>query len=147
MNDQAANTGQTVRELAELIREGRLTSESLCEHYLGVIEETDSVIGAWTFIDREDVLNQARHADDLRRRGAPVGALHGIPVGLKDIFDTAGQPCERGSEVYKGRVPDSDCAVVERLREAGAVILGKTVTTEMAWMNESRTVNPHNHEH
>jgi len=79
--------------------------------------------------------------------GAPIGPLHGVPVGIKDIFDTADMPTEYGSAIYAGRTPSRDATVVARLRAAGAVIMGKTVTTEFAYFSPGKTRNPHNPEH
>src|SRR5262249_51837452 len=84
---------------------------------------------------------------ELRLSGKPIGLLHGVPVAVKDIFDTADMPTERGSPLYSGRTPSRDSAVVARLRASGAIILGKTVTTEFAFLTPSKTRNPHNPEH
>ena len=90
---------------------------------------------------------QARAADERRLSGQPIGALHGVPVAIKDIFDTADMPTEYGSPIYAGRTPSRDATVVSRLRAAGAVIMGKTVTTEFAYFFPGKTRNPHNPEH
>ncbi|MFT5113739.1 MAG: Asp-tRNA(Asn)/Glu-tRNA(Gln) amidotransferase A subunit family amidase [Parasphingorhabdus sp.] len=135
----------TVRQYVEWVKEGRVTSEQMVQGCLSRIDETDADIGAWETIDREQALDQARKMDDWRRRGRSIGALHGIPIGIKDIFDTADLPTQRGSSIYAGRQPDADCAVVEKLREAGAIILGKTVTTEFAWLHPANTRNPLDH--
>ena len=132
------------REYVQLIKQGVLTSESLVRHCLDVIKQTDEKIGAWAHVDREHALDQARTVDEIRRRGQPTGVLHGIPVGIKDIIDTADFPTEMGSVVFAGRQPESDAAIVEKLKDAGAVILGKTVCTEFAYMHASATRNPHN---
>lgn len=132
------------REYVQLIKQGVLTSESLVRHCLDVIKQTDEKIGAWAHVDREHALDQARTVDEIRRRGQPTGVLHGIPVGIKDIIDTVDFPTEMGSVVFAGRQPESDAAIVEKLKEAGAVILGKTVCTEFAYMHASATRNPHN---
>ena len=81
--------------------------------------------------------------DELRRTGRPLGPLHGVPVGIKDIIDTADMPTEDGTVLHAGRRPRADAAVVQRLRAAGAVILGKTVTTELAVYAPGKTRNPH----
>ncbi len=125
------------------IRAGRLSSEALVAACLERVAATDGGIGAWTHVDADGSIVQAREADRIRKAGRATGALHGVPVGVKDIVDVAGLPCERGTPVHAGRVPDKDAAVVDRLREAGAVILGKTVTTELAFVAESGTRNPH----
>ena len=88
-----------------------------------------------------------RLADDRRKQGKATGPLHGVPVGIKDIFDTGDMPTEFGSKLWAGRTPRRDAAAVARLRAAGAVILGKTVTTEYAYFNPGKTRNPHNPDH
>ncbi len=147
MNQVAGNHNQTVEEQVRLIREGSLTSEKWVKSCLDRISATDSQIGAWTHLDSGLALEQAKEMDRIRRAGKPTGPLHGVPVGIKDIFDTDDQPTERGSAIYAGRQPDANCAVVEKLKEAGAVILGKTVTTELAWKHPADTRNPHNPAH
>ena len=104
-------------------------------------------IGAWAHLDRELALEQARAADAFRSRGLPTGALHGLPVGIKDIIDVSGFPTEDGTVLHKGRTPTTDATLVSLLKEAGAIILGKTVTTELAVYSPGKTRNPHNIEH
>ena len=104
-------------------------------------------IQAWTFLDRERALEQARAADETRKQGKGVGPLHGLPVGVKDIIDTADMPTESGCAALKGRRPRKDAACVTALRRAGAVIIGKTVTTELAAYTPAGTRNPRNLEH
>ncbi len=144
MNASDFSQAKPAREYVQLIKQGVLTSESLVRHCLDVIKQTDEKIGAWAHVDREHALDQARTLDEIRRRGQPTGVLHGVPVGIKDIFDTVDFPTEMGSVVFAGRQPESDAAIVEKLKEAGAVILGKTVCTEFAYMHASTTRNPHN---
>lgn len=137
----------TATEAAEKIRQGLLSSVDLVKACLARIDQTDPQIRAWAHLNPDAALARAEELDAIRRNGRPVGPLHGVPVGLKDIIDTADFPTERGSAVFAGRQPDADAALVERLHEAGAVILGKTVTTEFAFMHPSETRNPHNPEH
>jgi len=132
---------------AKSIREGLLTSEELVSACLERIRASEPTVQAWTFLDEEHALAQARAADESRRSGEPVGALNGIPVGIKDIIDTADMPTENGTVLHKGRTPRRDAAVVASLRAAGAVIMGKTVTTECAYFTPGKTRNPHNPEH
>jgi len=139
--------GRTVRECVQLISDGQLTSEQLITDCLQIIDTAEPQLGAWASLDREQALAHARDRDVARRRGSPLGALHGIPVGIKDIYDTADLPTERGSSIYAGRQPDAHAAAVEKLIEAGAVILGKTVSTELAYMHPAGTRNPHNLEY
>jgi Asp-tRNA(Asn)/Glu-tRNA(Gln) amidotransferase A subunit family amidase len=124
-----------------------LTSEAVITACLERSAEGDAEVKAWTFIDRERALAQARAADEQRKSGKGVGPLHGIPVGIKDIIDTVDMPTEHGSPVFKGRQPRADAAAVAALRAAGAVILGKTVTTELATLTPAATRNPVNPEH
>ncbi len=137
----------TAREAAARIRTGALTSVELVRSCLERIEQTDSEIGAWAHLDPDHAVAQAEVMDDLRRRGRPVGALHGVPVGIKDIFDTKDMPTGLGARVHKDRRTDTDAALIEKLRGAGAVILGKTVTTPFAFASPAHTRNPHDRAH
>ena len=137
----------TAAAAAAEILAGRLRSEELVGDCLARIRELEPTVQAWQFLDEQHALAQARAADEQRRSGEPVGALCGIPVGVKDIMDTADMPTENGTVLHKGRTPRADAAVVARLRAAGAVIMGKTVTTECAYFNPGKTRNPHNPEH
>jgi len=137
----------TASEAARRISNGALTSEELVQACLERIRQVEPTVQAWQFLDEQHALAQARAADDKRRSGEPVGALCGIPVGIKDIIDTADMPTENGTVLHKGRMPRSDAAVVAKLSAAGAVIMGKTVTTECAYFNPGKTRNPHNPEH
>jgi len=134
-------------EAAAGIRDGRMKSAELVADCIKRIDEVDGEVGAWAFLDREYAMAQAEAADDHRSRGKPTGPLHGVPVGIKDIFDTADMPTEFGSKLWAGRTPRRDAAAVARLRAAGAVILGKTVTTEYAYFSPGKTRNPHNRDH
>ena len=130
-------------EAARLIAEGTLTSRDLTAACLVRVAERDAEIGAWSFIDPGYAMEQAVAADDLRRKGQPPGPLHGVPVGIKDIFDTKDMPTEYGTPLAAGRRPKADSAAVSKLRQAGAVIMGKTVTTELAVYSPGETRNPH----
>jgi len=134
-------------EAARLIRDGLISSEQLVEACLARIREVDANVQAWAFLDPEHALTQARAADEYRLSGIPIGPLHGLPIGIKDIFDTADMPTENGSTLHAGRTPSRDAKVVSMFRAAGAVIMGKTVTTEFAYFSPGKTRNPHNAEH
>ena len=144
MSDANAGSLNTVRECVEHICAGTLTSESLTRQCLENIEQTDNKVSAWAAIDTDIALNKAQTLDRIRKRGEPVGALHGIPIGVKDIFDTKDLPTAIGSDIYTDRQPETNSAVVNKLHEAGAFVMGKTVTTEFAFMHPSKTRNPHN---
>ncbi|HEY5827998.1 MAG TPA: amidase, partial [Hyphomicrobiaceae bacterium] len=136
----------TLSDAAADIREGRITSVELVGACLERIAEVDGQVQAWTFLDRDYAMRQAEAADDHRRHGRALGPLHGVPIGIKDIFDTGDMPTEFGSALWAGRTPRRDAAAVARLRAAGAVIMGKTVTTEYAYFHPGKTRNPHDPE-
>ncbi|QHQ37191.1 amidase [Algicella marina] len=137
----------TASDAAEAIRSGRLTATKLVSDCLARIEETDGTLHAWAHVDAEGAMAAAEEADSRKMHGLPLGPLHGVPVGLKDIIDTAGQPTTRGTPIFAGRQPVADARIVTTLREAGAIILGKTVTTELAFVHAAETRNPHNPAH
>lgn len=140
-------TELSATQAASKIRDGEISSEELIKACLERIDEVDGDIEAWTHLDPDYALEQARILDTQRAKAGPVGPLHGIPVGIKDIFDTADLPTENGTVLDSGRQPVVDCKVVSLLKEAGAVIMGKTVTTEMAVFGPGKTKNPHNTGH
>ncbi len=129
-------------EAARAIADGEISSEDLVDSCLARIAEIEDGIGAWVAIDPEHALDQARAADERRRLGRPTGPLNGVPVGVKDIFETAALATEYGSPLYAGHRPRADAAVVSLLRQAGAVVLGKTVTSEFAYVHPGKTRNP-----
>ncbi|WFU40242.1 amidase [Bradyrhizobium sp. CB82] len=98
---------------------------------------------AWSYLDRDLGCEQARRADARQAVGEPLGPLHGLPVGVRDVFDTADMPSEYGSALYRARVPEADAAAVSKLHEAGAIILGKTATSEFGMYHPPPTRNPH----
>lgn len=133
--------------LAQGIRDGEYSAEAVVRSCLERIAQVDATVQAWAFLDPELALQQARAADRHQASGAALGALHGVPVGIKDIIDTADMPTENGTVLHAGRRPAKDAAVVARLRAAGAIIMGKTVTTELATYSPGKTRNPHDPEH
>ena len=135
-----------VAEILADLRAGRIDAEALADACLTRIEAVDDKIQAWTFLDPAHARAQARRLDQLRRDGRPLGPLHGLPIGIKDIIDTADMPTENGTVLHAGRRPSRDATVVSLLRQAGAVILGKTVTTELAVYTPGKTRNPHDPE-
>jgi Asp-tRNA(Asn)/Glu-tRNA(Gln) amidotransferase A subunit family amidase len=134
-------------DAARAIRDGAISSEQLVEACLGRVREAEDKVQAWQHLDPDHALAQARARDEDRRAGRAAGPLHGVPVGIKDIIDTTDMPTEDGTVLHAGRRPLRDAAVVAMLRAAGAVIMGKTVTTECAYYHPGKTRNPHNPEH
>lgn len=146
MTDASLGSGLhqlSASEAAALIAAREITSEELVSACLERIEETEPAIEAWEFYDPDLVLEKARVRDAAELRGV----LHGVPVGLKDIIDTAAMPTGYGTPIYDGHRPSVDAGCVTLLEAAGAVILGKTVTTELATWHPNKTRNPHNPEH
>ena len=107
---------------------GRLAAEELAGAYLDRIAAREPAVGAWHYLDRDAALAAARRCD----ASAPSGPLHGVPIAVKDLIDTADMPTGYGSAIYQGHHPAADAACVALARAAGAVVLGKTVTTEFA---------------
>jgi Asp-tRNA(Asn)/Glu-tRNA(Gln) amidotransferase A subunit family amidase len=126
-------------EAARRIARGEITSEALVRDCLERVAARESSVRAWAFIDPQLPLAQARERD----REPPRGPLHGVPIGVKDVLDTFDMPTQMGSPIYAGWRPWADAACVAMLRAAGAVILGKTVTAELAGMAPGETRNPH----
>ena len=137
----------TVAEAGEQIRRGELSSVSLVESLLDRIDRLEPSLRAWVTIEREELLDAAHQCDTLLKESVPRGPLHGIPVGPKDIFYTAGMKTTAGSKIYADFVPTYDATAVARLKDAGAIILGKAVTTEFATADPSPTRNPWNPAH
>jgi Asp-tRNA(Asn)/Glu-tRNA(Gln) amidotransferase A subunit family amidase len=135
----------TALDAAGAIRAGQMTASSYIGGLIAHIEGRELNIQAWAHFDPKQALE---HAERLRRRPDLAELpLAGAAAGVKDIIDTAGMPTENGTVLDKGRLPVADAAAVRLLREAGIIIMGKTVTTELAYMHPSKTRNPHNIAH
>jgi len=131
------------RIAAEEIAAGRLTSEALTRACLDRIAEREDTVHAWQYLDGEQALAEARRRDSE----PPRGPLHGVPVAVKDLIDTVDMPTAYGSPIYERHRPAADAACVALARAAGAVVLGKTVTTEFACYTPGPTANPRNPAH
>jgi len=129
-------------EIVQAIKKGEISSEELVKSYIEQIKKKEKDVEAFQFFDEELVLTQAKKLDALHQAGQH-GDLHGIPVGVKDIFDTVDMPTEDGTEIHKNNPSLNDCTVVSKLKQAGAIIMGKTVTTELAYYSPGKTKNPH----
>ena len=133
----------TACELARDIAAGKVTTLEVTEACLARIATDEPRVGAFAHLAPEHARGQARALDDRKHAGRPLGPLHGLPIAVKDIVDTTDFPTENGSVLHAGRRPRRDAFIVSRLRAAGAVLLGKTVTTEFACFTPGRTRNPH----
>ncbi|WP_299359748.1 amidase [uncultured Paracoccus sp.] len=134
-------------ELRDRIASAALRATELADAVIARVQAVEPQVGAFAWFDPGFLRAQAEHADRYRQSGRPLGPLHGLPVGIKDVIDTAGIPTENGTVLDQGRVPATDAAVVSRLRSAGGLIMGKTVTTELQYLHPSATRNPANPDH
>jgi Asp-tRNA(Asn)/Glu-tRNA(Gln) amidotransferase A subunit family amidase len=135
-------TRLTALNLRQTMERGEVRALEVAAAHLDSIAARERKVQAWTFLDADHVMLQARMLDRFRSPGSATGPLHGIRVGLKDIFDTRDMPTCNGTPLDAGRRPQNDAFVVARLREAGAIIMGKTATTELAVINPCATRNP-----
>ena len=136
-----------LRDAAQRIREGALTAEELTRACLTRCSRLEPRIEAWQHLAPGRAIERAEELDAARSAGAPVGPLHGVALGIKDIIDVAGMPTTMGSPIHAGRMASTSAPLVEALEAAGAVILGKTVTTEFAYYTPNKTKNPWNTAH
>jgi aspartyl-tRNA(Asn)/glutamyl-tRNA(Gln) amidotransferase subunit A len=139
--------GLSVVDAASAIRTGKLSPVEYVESLFRVIDGIEDRLQAWVTIDRERVMEDARACEAEARAGELRGPLHGVPVGVKDIFYTKGLRTTMGATVFKDFVPDVDARAVIKLKEAGAIVMGKTVTTMFANLDPGPTRNPWNLEH
>jgi aspartyl-tRNA(Asn)/glutamyl-tRNA(Gln) amidotransferase subunit A len=135
---------QTIHAAAEAIRQGRATPVDLLDACLAAVDRREQQVRAWVFVDRERARDDARRLTDELKRGRDRGPLHGIPIGVKDIFDVFDWPTAAGSNLWANSIARNDAPVVGNLRRAGAVLLGKTVTTQYAGFDPPVTRNPWN---
>jgi Asp-tRNA(Asn)/Glu-tRNA(Gln) amidotransferase A subunit family amidase len=136
-------TALSARDAAARVASGSLTAEALTRACLERIGARENVTGAWHYLDPDRAIAEARQRD----RAATRGPLHGVPIGVKDVMDTHDMPTEYGSPIYRGHRPAADASCVALARAAGAVVIGKTVTTEFATFSPGKTANPHNPAH
>ena len=130
-------------DIVKSLKEGKYTCEEVVKSFIEQINKNEKQVEAWEFFDQELVLNQAKKLDEAHQSGKVHGDLHGVPVGIKDIFDTEDMPTIDGTEIHKKNPSWNDCTVVSKLKQAGAIIMGKTVTTELAYYSPGKTKNPH----
>ena len=136
---------QSVENLALKIKNSELTSVELCEKYIERIYEFEKEVKAWAFFDKKILLEKAKEADDYRRSGKPIGFLHGIPVAVKDIVGTVEMPTECGTSIRKGKSYSQNAEIIDLLISEGAIVMGKTATSELAFLGPPKTTNPHDY--
>ena len=135
---------ETIAGTARRLRSGETTCIKVVQSCLDRIDEREHEVHAWVLVDRTGALSQANLLDAELRSGRDRGPLHGIPIGVKDIIAVEGMPTCCGMTGWEWNTPLVDAAVVSRLRAAGAIILGKTVSTAFAWIDPPETRNPWN---
>jgi len=136
-------TGDTI-SLQNAMQTGELSAKDVTQASLDLIEAKEADILAWKHLDPAAAMAQADQLDQTFAETGPVGRMHGLPVGIKDVIDTKDMPTGNGTPAHEGRQPERDAACVDNLRKAGAIILGKTQSTELAFMHPSPSRNPHN---
>ena len=133
----------TAVNIVQSLKKGEFTCEELVTNYIDHINKYEKNVQAWEFFDETLILKQAKKLDQDHQSGKVHGDLHGVPVGIKDIFDTENMPTSDGTEIHKENPSWNDCTVVSKLKQAGAIIMGKTVTTELAYYSPGKTKHPH----
>ena len=132
-------------ELSLKLKSGEISSIDLCKSYIDRIKKFEKDVRAWQFFDEKLLLEKAEEADDYRKSGKPLGPLHGMPIAIKDIIGTYDMPTECGTVFRKKKSSSQDSEIVNLLKNAGAIVMGKTVTCELAYIHPSKTRNPHDY--
>ena len=135
----------SANELAAQLREGEISSVEACSQYIERIGKFEKDVKAWSHFNKKLLLEKAAEADEHRVSGKPLGVLHGLPVAVKDIIGTLDMPTECGTTIRKKMNTSQDSEVVNLLKVAGAIIMGKTETTELAYFHPGKTTNPHDY--
>ena len=135
----------SANELAVQLREGEISSVEACSQYIERIGKFEKDVKAWSHFNKKLLLEKAVEADEHRISGKPLGLLHGLPVAVKDIIGTLDMPTECGTTIRKKMTASQDSEVVNLLKVAGAIIMGKTETTELAYFHPGKTTNPHDY--
>ena len=133
----------SLEELAKKIKDAQVTSVEVCEKYIERINKFEKDVKAWAHFDKKVLLEKANEADDHRRSGKPIGPLHGVPIAVKDIIGTVDMPTECGTVIRKGKSYSQNAEIVDLLHASGAIVMGKTTTSELAYLGPPATTNPH----
>ncbi|NDC43799.1 MAG: amidase [Proteobacteria bacterium] len=135
----------SAKQLIDKVKKSELSSVDVANSFIERIEEFEKDVHAWAFFDKTSFLEKAKEADDWRLSGKPLGPLHGLPVAIKDIFKTDDMPTGYGTPIKEGQRSRNESEVVRLLKNAGAIIMGKTVTTELAYFDPGKTTNPYDY--
>ena len=135
----------SISELVSKLKSGDISSVELCSAYIDRYDKFEKDVKAWAYFDKKLLLEKATEADENRKAGKPLGQLHGLPIGIKDIFGTLDMPTECGTVIRKKMTGSQDAEVVNLLKISGAITMGKTTTTELAYFHPSKTTNPNDY--
>ena len=133
----------SLEQLAAKIKDAQLSSVEVCEKYIERINKFEKDVKAWAYFDKKVLLEKAAEADEHRKSGKPVGSLHGVPIAVKDIIGTVDMPTECGTVIRKGKSYSQNAEIIDLLHSSGAIVMGKTATSELAYLGPSSTTNPH----
>ena len=133
----------SVEELASKIKSAEISSVEVCEKYIERINKFERDIKAWAHFDKKVLLEKAAEADEHRKSGKPTGLLHGVPIAVKDIVGTVDMPTECGTVIRKGKSYSQNAEIIDLLHSSGAIVMGKTATSELAYLGPPSTTNPH----
>ena len=133
----------SLEQLAAKIKDYQLSSVEVCEKYIERIDKFEKDVKAWAHFDKKVLLEKAAEADEHRKSGKPVGSLHGVPIAVKDIIGTVDMPTECGTVIRKGKSYSQNAEIIDLLHSSGAIVMGKTATSELAYLGPSSTTNPH----
>ena len=135
----------SVEELALKINDAQISSVEVCEKYIERINKFEKEVKAWAHFNKKILLEKASEADEYRKSGKPVGPLHGVPIAVKDIVGTVDMPTECGTVIRKGKSYSQNAEIIDLLHAAGAIVMGKTATSELAYLGPPKTTNPHDY--
>ena len=133
----------SVEEFVKKISLFKITSVEICNAYIERINKFEKEVKAWAFFDKKLLSEKAKEADDYKNSGKPTGPLHGIPVAVKDIVGTIEMPTECGTPIRKGKSYSQNAEIIDLLHSSGAIVMGKTATSELAYLGPPKTTNPH----
>ena len=135
----------TANKLVDKLKQGEISSVEVCTQYIERINKFEKDVKAWAHFDKKELLEKAEEADEYRKSGKPLGPLHGLPIAVKDIIGTLDMPTECGTAIRKKMTGSQEAEIVNLLKIAGAIIMGKTETTELAYFHPGKTRNPHDY--
>ena len=135
----------TIENLADKIKNAEISSVEVCQQYIDRIKNFEKDVKAWAHFDKKILLEKASEADEHRKSGKPLGLLHGIPIAVKDIVGTVDMPTECGTVIRKGKSYSQNAEIIDLIHAAGGIVMGKTATSELAYLGPPKTTNPHDY--